>query len=116
VEKRIEVRQSRIDTLVEEVDIIKLDIEGYELNALQGATNILDCCDCIIAEVGFVPLRSNQPLFGDVDIFMQDNGFQLYDFDTLRRGTDGQLLATHAIWFSKEFYSQNENLIYTPFD
>lgn len=67
-ENKIEVSQSRIDALVEKANIIKLDIEGYELNALQGATDILDSCDCVIAEVGFVPLRSGQPLFDDIDL------------------------------------------------
>jgi FkbM family methyltransferase len=114
--KRAEVRQVAIDTLVENADIIKLDMEGYELNALRGAEDVLNQCKCVVAEVSFVPLRSGQPIFTDIDLFLQDTGFHLYDFDTLRRGTDGQLIVTHAIWFSKEFYSHNDVLIYDPSD
>ena len=112
IKDKIEVKQSRIDNIVNNCDIIKLDIEGYELEALRGASELLDDTKCIIAEVAFLPLHSGQPLFSDVDLFLRNNGFQLYDFDSLRRGPDGQLMATHAIWFSSDFYSETDGLIY----
>lgn len=58
------------------VDIIKLDIQGAELQALRGATKILKSAKMVLAEVSFVPLYKDSPLYGEVDAFMAQAGYR----------------------------------------
>ena len=46
---------------IDSVDFIKLDIQGAELEFMQGAGGALDAVVCLVCEVAFVPL------YGDVD-------------------------------------------------
>ena len=63
---------------IENVDAIKLDTQGSELDILRGATTALRTCSMIDIEVEFNAIYEGQPLFCDVDRFMRDNGFVLW--------------------------------------
>jgi len=62
------------------VDFIKIDIQGAELEFLEGAGAILDSVLCMVCEVEFVALYKGQPLYGDVDAFLRSRGFMLHKF------------------------------------
>jgi FkbM family methyltransferase len=91
--------QVRLDEVIDSpIDVLKLDLQGYEIEALKGAERLLDRIRLIITEVAFVPLYDNQPLFGDVDAFLRQRGFtlrNLYDLYTLE---DGQLTSGDAMY------------------
>lgn len=57
------------------VDIVKLDIQGAELKALHGARKILKTAKMVYAEVSFIPLYKNSPLFSEIESFMTECGF-----------------------------------------
>ncbi len=59
-------------------DLIKLDVQGYELEILRHGTKTLANALVIECEVEFVPLYKNQPLFGDVQLFLREHGFVLH--------------------------------------
>lgn len=66
-------------------DVLKIDVQGGELNVLSGAseqlrTSIL----AVVAEVAFVELYSGQACFNEVDGFMNGMGFSLFDLDIRR--------------------------------
>lgn len=70
---------------IDDVDVIKLDTEGSELEILKGgADNLNKHIMAVIVEVAFYPYQINRPLFADVDIFLRDQGFALYDLETMR--------------------------------
>jgi FkbM family methyltransferase len=75
----------RLDDMPEirDVDFIKIDVQGAELAVLQNATRILPEVLLIQAEVEFVPLYRDQPMFADVDTFLRASGFQFHAFDGL---------------------------------
>lgn len=68
---------------IENVDAIKLDTQGSELDILRGATAALRTCAMIDIEVEFNAIYEGQPLFCDVDRFMRDNGFVLWRFSDI---------------------------------
>jgi|SaaInlStandDraft_3_1057020.scaffolds.fasta_scaffold12874_3 FkbM family methyltransferase len=86
------------------IDFIKLDTQGTELDILKGASKSLDCCLALEIEVEFLELYTGQPLFGDICNFLSHKGFEFYDFLTEyrygRRKLDrkGQLAFADALF------------------
>jgi hypothetical protein len=65
-----------------EIDVLKTDAQGFDVDVLRGAANLLGrAAVCFVyAEVGFSPDdRYNTP-FADLDRHLRDNGFQLTGF------------------------------------
>jgi hypothetical protein len=61
-------------------DLMKLDVEGYELEVLSNATECMKHCQFIILEVSFIERHIGQPLFHEILPFMASQGFELYSF------------------------------------
>ena len=58
-------------------DIIKLDLQGYELEALKGAEAWLPDVKAVLAEVAFKALYQGQPLASQVRSWLESRGFKL---------------------------------------
>ena len=79
------VNMVRLDDYVEKnhlpfPDIMKLDIEGYEVEALKGAVKCMAHCKYLILEVSFVERHIGQPLFPEVVYFLAQHGFHILSF------------------------------------
>ena len=60
--------------------LLKLDIEGYEIPALKGASQLLEAVEALLTEVQFFEINGNgRPQFGDMVEFMRARGFEVYD-------------------------------------
>jgi FkbM family methyltransferase len=68
------------DRQIAAVDILKMDIQGGELQALKGAAGLLaqGAISLIALEVLFKPLYKNQPLFWDVSDYLRSFGYGLH--------------------------------------
>lgn len=81
----IELDTTTLDTLLANqtiglIDFLQIDVQGADLQVLQGALNLLEQSVLAIQiEVEFSPLYVNQPLFGEVDQFLRGLGFALFD-------------------------------------
>jgi FkbM family methyltransferase len=62
------------------IDYLKIDVQGYELEIMRNGRKKLANAVVIESEVEFVPFYENQPLFGDVQCFMREEGFVLHKF------------------------------------
>lgn len=60
------------------VDVMKLDVQGMELDVLAGAASRLESVRMLDVEVEFNEMYEGQPLFGDIDQFLRDRGFVLW--------------------------------------
>jgi FkbM family methyltransferase len=60
------------------VDFLKIDVQGYELEIMRHGTITLANTVVIESEVEFLPLYRDQPLFGDVQCFLREQGFVLH--------------------------------------
>jgi FkbM family methyltransferase len=97
---------------IADLDFIKVDTQGSELFVLEGATEILkkDVFGLEI-EVEFAPMYVDQPLFADVDQFVKQLGFQLFDLKPYfwKRNSGkkygnpkGQLIFADALYFKTQ--------------
>lgn len=95
--KQREIPILTIDSLIESnqitiPDIIKLDIQGFELEALKGASLTFGHTEVYILEVSLFEILPNTPSFSDIILFMQNRGYVVYDFPGyLHRPYDGAL-------------------------
>ncbi len=76
------IQTVRLDDVVEidNLDFLKIDIQGAELEVFRNGTDKLANCLVIQTEVEFMPMYEGQPLYADVDLFLREKGFMLHRF------------------------------------
>lgn len=111
----ITTQQTTIDDITDDADIISLDMQGYELNALKGAEKNLQNCKAVFTEVSFIPLYDGQPLFCDISMFLSNHNFHIYDLYIDWKGNNGEIAHCDAIFLNESVY-QGSDFDVNPFD
>ncbi len=57
--------------------LLKIDVQGFELEVLNGGQNTLSQCSAVYVEASFIQLYDGQPLADEVERMLADNGFTL---------------------------------------
>lgn len=73
---------------IDSVYLIKIDIQGYELKALQGAVDLLRKTDYLLVESSLRPLYDGAARFTEVHDYLAEQGFHLMDFRAWHRGNN----------------------------
>ena len=73
--------------------LLKVDVQGYEFEVLQGATQTLREVDEILVELSFAELYVGQHLAADVIEVLTSAGFSPVGIHNVVSGTDGPLQA-----------------------
>ena len=74
---------------IPEPDLMKLDVQGYELEVLRGGAAALRSCQVAVLECNFYHLSPRSPTIRDVLEFMWSSGFFWFDIaGILRRDRD----------------------------
>lgn len=77
---------------IEAPDLLKADVQGFELEILRGGPRVLAKAQYVLLEVLFRQLYDGAPLAHEVIAAMGDWGFRIYDFCAYcQRPTDGEL-------------------------
>ena len=82
IEKIEKIKTEKLDNISQLpfIDFAKLDIQGSELTVLKNGVKKLESCLAVQLEVSFVCLYENQPSFGEVDLWMRNNGYLPHTF------------------------------------
>lgn len=108
---------------IESIDFLQVDVQGAELQVLEGAIDLLNQSILAIqVEVEFSPIYQNQPLFADVDTFLRRQGFVLFDLSKAQIersivqsvNRPGQLLWGDAIYLRDPFDENTPTQFKTP--
>ena len=67
------------------IDFLKLDIQGFELKALQSSPQVVQRTNVIHCEISFAELYQGQSFFSELELFMRQSGFTFIDFSHLCR-------------------------------
>ncbi len=81
---QVTVNQIRLDDLVRERELtggflIKVDVQGAELDVLGGAEEVLKNTEVVVLEVSLFEFMKGAPQFAAVVAFMSDRGYVAYD-------------------------------------
>jgi len=72
--------------------LLKLDVQGFELEVLRGSEGLLPWVEWILVECSFVELYTGQPLVGDIVQWMSTHGYRLVRVGEPWSGRNGQPL------------------------
>lgn len=91
------VRVAPLDAFLKAEDLhrpalLKLDVQGYEYEALRGCEALLERFDRIYCECSFVELYAGQKLAADVIGWLAGRGFKLIDIHNLSHDAAGRAI------------------------
>jgi FkbM family methyltransferase len=105
-EKHVTMRT--IDAVVSEAGLrdcrfhlVKLDVQGAEIEALKGAAETLKHAAVVFMELSVTPYNSGAPLWFETHLFMESIGYAAADVTELHYGGNGFLIQVD-IMFSKK--------------
>ncbi|MBO6919714.1 MAG: FkbM family methyltransferase [Rhizobiaceae bacterium] len=119
------IKTTRLDDieLPDQVDLLKLDIQGYEFNVLEHGLNTLKRTLAIYSELEIQPIYKEQKLVGDMICLLDENEFQLHDlYNQVRLSSvnfraaspnlrGSALYWTDGLFFKKTNYLDTQELI-----
>jgi FkbM family methyltransferase len=141
IKKIIKVDTVTLDTWaqtygISDMDFIKLDVQGAELEILSGGKKLLDQSIGTLVEVWFDPIYHELPLFRDIDHFLRGQGFTFFSFHVYNstqfvgRTTSpvsfdrakthweqklaGQLITADALYLRDPIGTAIPNILHTP--
>jgi len=99
---QIEVTVKSIDDYcaqqrVDRIDIVTLDLQGYDYHALVGARKALQCARVVLVEVLFTGIYRGYHLFPDIIHLMGECVFRLFTLSGIHCGNHDELLWADAI-------------------
>lgn len=59
--------------------LLKLDVQGFELEVLKGSSELLPAIDVVYVEVSWIELYRGQALHDEVDALLADTGFERFE-------------------------------------
>ena len=90
--RTIDLVQRPLDNFNLAPDLIKIDVQGYELEVLKGGGRTLASASAVVIELSLLEINEGCPLLDEALSFMRRAGFVTYDIVELhRRPLDGAM-------------------------
>ena len=104
---RIEVEVTTLDDAmrmakIPACNIIKLDLQGHDLPALQGGVGALGLSNVVIVEVWYAPVYTNTVTYLEIFDFLRNRGFSIYALAGLHYSTADRLLWSDAVFLRSD--------------
>jgi FkbM family methyltransferase len=98
--ERVPIETRKLDDIheIDRIDLLKIDVQGGELEVFQNGKNKLSGAVAIQTEVSFVNLYENQPTIGEVDMELRKQGFIPQCFAAIRPGMISPLTLNGDPW------------------
>lgn len=81
------------------IHLMKFDIQGGELRALRGAAHVLQTSTLLVyTEILFNPLYDGGAVHSEIDLYLREYGFVLYDIFKPKYNPEGLLMWGNAIF------------------
>lgn len=109
-EESISLPCTTLETILQErpgftPNLLKLDLQGHELQAMHGAGATLSRFEVIICDLSVIPI-GGVPAFAEVNRFFEEQGYQFYDvLPQYDRPLDG------ALWQVDAFYVRSKSIL-----
>jgi FkbM family methyltransferase len=108
--KRLDDAIGNVD---EPIDFLKLDIQGAELAALMGAERTLNRTAVVHCEVEFSAIYKDQPLYPQIQAFLNSRGFEVIDILVSHRYSyevpSNTRSADRLIWADAVFFRESRD-------
>lgn len=86
---------------IESPALLKLDVQGFELEALRGCEDLLDRFAYVYAECSFVELYAGQVLADEVISWLRERGFRLRGVHNMDYARDGRAIQADFLFARK---------------
>ena len=107
--KKITLISNTLDTILNKKELqgeyfLKMDVQGYELEVLKGAKNMLNDTPVILLESSLLNYNEGAPLIGEIFDFFNKQGYVLFDIcEFHRKGEDGVLNQVDLLFCKKDW-------------
>ncbi len=83
------------------IQLMKLDIQAGELKALRGAVGVLQSSTLLVyTEIWFNPVYNGGAIYSEIDLFLREHGFVLYDIFKPKYNPKGLIQWGNAIFLN----------------
>ena len=83
-------------------DLLKIDVQGAEIDVLRGAKRTLPGIEVLIIELSLLEYNKGAPLIGEVMAWLDEHGFALFDMFPVSRTQAGALLQIDGIFLRRD--------------
>ena len=98
VVRELAIMTKRLDDIeeIDEVDFLKMDVQGSELSVLQNGKRRLAKTVAVQVEVSFIPIYKNQPVFGEIDLELRGLGLVPHAFAAINQRMIAPMTGTNV--------------------
>lgn len=114
VKKQIRRLDEELDGFVGGDDrlLVKIDVQGAELDVIEGGLAVLDKSEFIIVEVSFLEYNKGGPLLNEVMPYLEGHGFIPFDIATMMRLPSGVLNQVDMLFCKADSEFRPEGILY----
>jgi FkbM family methyltransferase len=109
-ERRITTTLKLIAPKDVDYDLIKMDVQGSELDIIKGGLDIIKKSKFLLLELQISEYNKDAPMLSEVLFFLKKINFDLVDIFDLLYSPTGSLIQIDGFFVNRDFYDQKNNL------